>query len=199
MFATLLTCYLIFLRKHTDNDEVLTGIPAAGRGFPGFENVMGYFINPLSIRVRLSGEMSFSEALSSVKKKILNAIDNQDIPFQVIVDKLMHGRDPSRSPVFQTFFGLQRMQGDAPLQELIVPGNGKAVIDWAGMKLRPYHIRQQEGQFDITAEFAEGSEVFGAFKYNTDLFDRKTVEEMADHFLCMLNQIAEDAERAFQN
>ena len=194
MFATLLTCYLIFLRKHTDNDEVLTGIPAAGRGFPGFENVMGYFINPLSIRVRLSGEMSFSEALSSIKKKILNAIDNQDIPFQVIVDKLMHGRDPSRSPVFQTFFGLQRMQGDAPLQELIVPGNGKAVIDWAGMKLRPYHIRQQEGQFDITAEFAEGSEVFsGAFKYNTDLFDRKTVEEMADHFLCMLNQIAEDA------
>ncbi|MBX7043514.1 MAG: amino acid adenylation domain-containing protein [Ignavibacteria bacterium] len=200
MFATLLTCYLIFLRKHTDNDEVLTGIPAAGRGFPGFENVMGYFINPLTVRVRLSGGMSFSDALSSVKRKILNAIDNQDIPFQVIVDKLMHGRDPSRSPVFQTFFGLQRMQGDAPLQELIVPGNDKAVIDWAGMKLRPYHIRQQEGQFDITAEFAEGSEVFsGAFKYNTDLFDRQTVEEMAEHFLCMLRQIAEDAGRSISS
>lgn len=193
VFAYLLSCYLMFLRKHTDNEELTAGIPAAGRIFPGYDNVMGYFINPLAIRAVVTDQTKFEDVLSQVKRKILLAVDNQDIPFQLIVDELLHNRDASRSPVFQTFFGLQRIQGNSPLQELIVPGNEKAEIEWAGLKLRPYHISQQEGQFDLTVEFTEGKDLFsGAFKYNTDLFEKRSVEKMTSRFLELLRQITED-------
>ncbi len=196
LFAFMLTCYMLFLRKHSSNTEIQTGIAAAGRSFPGFEDVMGYFINPVTIRAQLTDEMTFEELLAVTRKKVLYAVDNQDLPFQLVVEKLVHGRDASRSPVFQTFFGLQRIQGEAPIQELIVPGNESATVDWAGMKLKPYQISQQEGQFDITAEFAEGKEVFsGAFKYNADLFERRTVEKMAEHFIQLLEQIASNKEK----
>ena len=197
LFAFMLSCYLLFLRKHSSNIDISSGIAAAGRSFPGFENVMGYFINPVTIRTQITDEMTFDELLSVTKRKVLHAVDNQDIPFQLVVEQLMHSRDASRSPVFQTFFGLQRIQGDDSIQELIVPGNESAIVDWAGLKLKPYQISQQEGQFDITAEFAEGKDVFsGAFKYNTDLFDRSTVEKMSEHFLNLLRQIAENKSKA---
>jgi len=197
LFAFMLSCYILFLRKHSDNTDISAGIAAAGRSFPGFENMMGYFINPVTIKTQIADEMTFDELLSITKRKVLHAVDNQDLPFQLVVEKLMHGRDASRSPVFQTFFGLQRIQGDDSIQELIVPGNESANVDWAGLKLRPYQISQQEGQFDITAEFAEGKDVFsGAFKYNTDLFDKSTVEKMAEHFLNLLRQIAENKSKA---
>ncbi len=196
LFAFMLTCYMLFLRKHSNNTEIQTGIAAAGRSISGFEDVMGYFINPVTIRANITDEMTFEELLAVTRKKVLYAVDNQDLPFQLVVEKVVHGRDASRSPVFQTFFGLQRIQGDAPIQELIVPGNESATVDWAGMKLKPYQISQQEGQFDITAEFAEGKEVFsGAFKYNSDLFDRNTVEKMSVHFVQLLEQIAENKQK----
>jgi amino acid adenylation domain-containing protein/non-ribosomal peptide synthase protein (TIGR01720 family) len=193
LFAFMLSCYLLFLRKHSGNSDIVTGIAAAGRSFQGFENVMGYFINPVAINSNIPDEMTFEELVAQTKRKVLYAVDNQYLPFQLVVEKLMHGRDASRSPVFQTFFGLQRIQGDATIQELIVPGNESAIVEWAGLRLRPYQISQQEGQFDITAEFAEGKDVFsGAFKYNTDLFDRSTVENMAEHFSNLLRQIADN-------
>ncbi len=193
LFSLLLTAYMVFLRKHTSDEDIITGIPAAGRGFPGFEKVIGYFINPLSIRAEIRDEHIFSETLSLIKRKVLDAVDNQDIPFQLVVDKLLHSRDAAKSPVFQTFFGLLRIQGDAPLQELLVPGNTNALVEWAGLKLRPFHISQQEGQFDLTMEIAEGHDIFSvALKYNTDLFDRSTAELLSRRFAALLAQIADN-------
>ncbi|HMR40461.1 MAG TPA: amino acid adenylation domain-containing protein [Ignavibacteria bacterium] len=196
LFVTLLSAYELFLHRYTGQDDIIVGTPTSGRFHTKFENIIGYFINPVAIRSNFEGDPVFKDYLSQVKKKVLNAITNEDLPFSLIVDRLHLKRDPSRSAVFQTFFGLQRLTGSDNLQEIIVPGNKNAKARWGDLDLRPFEISQQEGQFDLTLEFAEGKEVFsGAFKYNTDLFERETVREMAVNFNNLLNSIVDGKDK----
>lgn len=196
LFVTLLSAYELFLHRYSGQDDIIVGTPTSGRYNTKFENIIGYFINPVAIRSNFEGDPVFKDYLKQVKKKVLNAITNEDLPFSLIVDRLHLKRDPSRSAVFQTFFGLQRLTGADNLQEIIVPGNTNAKAKWGELELRPFQISQQEGQFDLTLEFAEGKDIFsGAFKYNTDLFERETVREMAVNFNNLLNSIVEGKDK----
>jgi amino acid adenylation domain-containing protein/non-ribosomal peptide synthase protein (TIGR01720 family) len=196
LFVTLLSAYGLFLHRYTGQNDIIVGTPTSGRYNTKFENIIGYFINPVAIRSNFEDEPVFKDYLSKVKRKVLNAITNEDLPFSVIVDRLNLKRDPSRSAVFQTFFGLQRLTGEDNLQEIIVPGNKNAKAKWGELELRPFEISQQEGQFDLTLEFAEGKEIFsGAFKYNTDLFERETVRQMSVCFVNLLNSIVKGKDK----
>lgn len=196
LFVTLLSSYELFLHRYTGQDDIIVGTPTSGRFHTKFENIIGYFINPVAIRSSFEGDPLFKDYLSQIRKKVLNAITNEDVPFSLIVDSLHLKRDPSRSAIFQTFFGLQRLTGEDNLQEIIVPGNKDAKAKWGELELRPFGISQQEGQFDLTLEFAEGKDVFsGAFKYNTDLFEKETVIKMAEHFSNLLNSIVDGRDK----
>lgn len=194
-FSVLLSSYFILLHKYSQQDEIICGIPTAGRPEQRFENVAGYFINPVSIRSDISDDPDFSTYLKRIQKKILSAISNQNIPFASVIEKLFHKRDASRTTVFQTFLGLQKIQ-PAALQELFVPGNEGARINYKGIDFEEFDIEQQSGQFDITAEFSEGKKFLsGALKYNTDLFDREFVEQMSKHFKNLIGDIAHNRGR----
>lgn len=195
-FVTLLSVYQIFLSKYTGQSDIITGLPTAGRNMTQFENLIGYFINPVALRSNVTGETSFKEFLNQTKKKVLGAISNQDFPFALIVERLLHKRDPSRSPVFQTFFGLQKVQHNNEMQEMIIPGNKGVRVNWGKLLLESFTISQQEGQFDLTAEFAEGKNLFsGAFKYNTDLFHAASVKQMVRHFKNLIEEIVNNPGR----
>lgn len=195
LFATLLAAYQIFLFKFTGQDDIITGIPTGGRNQPDFKNIIGYFINPVAIRSDLSDNPSFRIFLSSVKKKIFGAISNQDFPFALIVERLLEKREPSRPPVFQTFFGIQKIQNNE-MQEMIVPNNNGVKVKWGSLVTEPFYISQQEGQFDLTLEFSEGKNLFsGAFKYNTDLFEKETIRQMTKHFKILLENIISHPEK----
>lgn len=196
-FVTLLSVYQIFLSKYTGQSDIITGLPTAGRNMTQFENLIGYFINPVALRSNVTGETSYKEFLNQTKKKVLGAISNQDFPFALIVEKLLHKRDPSRSPVFQTFFGLQKVQHNNEMQEMIIPGNKNVRVNWGKLLLESFTISQQEGQFDLTAEFSEGKNIFsGAFKYNTDLFHPNTAKQMVRHFKNLIEEVVSNPDRS---
>ncbi|MEO8446523.1 MAG: amino acid adenylation domain-containing protein [bacterium] len=192
LFATLLSAYQIFLHRYTGQEDVITGIPTAGRKTE-FEKITGYFINPVSIRTDSSDDPLLKNFIGKVKKKILNGISNQDYPFPLLVEKMLQKRDPTRSPVFQTFFGLQKVQHNDVMQEMLVPNNTGEKVLWGKLTLEAYDISQQEGQFDLTVEFVEGKRIFScAFKYNKDLFERDTIIRMTGHFTNLLEDIADN-------
>ncbi len=191
LIVALLTAYAVFLHRYSGQNEITIGLATAGRGKSEFDELVGYLINPVAIRISFDEDVSFTEIMQQVKVKVRQAISNEDYPFALLVEKLLHKRDASRAPVFQTFFGLQKFVGNDVLQELIVPGNENEVYEWEGLKVSPYIIKQQDGQFDITIEFVEGKNGFsGALKFNKDLFEAKRIVRMKEHFLNMLNDVA---------
>lgn len=196
LFVFLQTAYQIFLHRYTGQDEIIVGSPTAGRNKTEFESIVGYFINPVAVKGTFHKNISFREFLLQIKKKVLGAISNQDFPFTVIVERIMHRRDPSRTPVFQTFLGLQKVQKSDEIQEMLVIGNKDVQIQWGKLLIESYELPQQEGQFDLTVEFAEGRQAFsGAFKYNTDLFGEDMIKQMVIHFKNLLNDIVSSPEK----
>lgn len=193
LFVMLLSAYQILLHKYSSQDDIITGTPTAGRNKTEFDKIVGYFINPVAVRGDLTGDPLLSDFLKQIKRKVLGAVANQDIPFQVIVERILNTRDPSRSPVFQTFFGLQGVPKSKEVQELVVPGNKGVRINYGKLELEPYDLSQQEGQFDLMLEFFEGeNKVTGVIKYNTDIFSKERIERMAGHAEVLLKGIIEN-------
>src|SRR5262249_40394311 len=135
------------------------------------------------------GNPSFKEFLKHVRRVVLDALAHQDFPFPLLVERLHPRRDPSRTPLFQVFFVLQRPQQTSELADLLETGKAR----WGGLDLTPFRMPQMEGQFDLTLEIEKGRDC--VFKYNSALFNAATIERMAGHFETLLQAIVRDPDQ----
>ncbi|MDF5725916.1 MAG: amino acid adenylation domain-containing protein, partial [Rhizonema sp. PD37] len=195
LYTILLAAFNVLLHRYTNQDDILVGSPTASRHRPEFTQIVGYLVNPVVIRTNLSANLTFREFLTQVRNTVIAAIAHQDYPFPLIAKRLQPCRDSSRSIIFQASFVLQKLQQTSDVLKLYSTQVG-TTIQWGGLVLEPYEIPQQEGQFDLNLEIVEGSSsVFGTFKYNTDLFDRSTIERMASHFENLLSAIVDNPQQ----
>lgn len=187
LYITLLAAFQVLLYRYTSQEDILIGSPTSGRSKREFSEIVGYFVNLVVLRANLSGNPTFKTFLSQVRHTVLSAIAHQDYPFALLVERLQPNRDPSRSPIFQVSFALQKPQRVGDVVELFVPSETGFPLDLGGLSLTPFEMAQQEGQFDLTLEMVEAREsLFGVFKYNIDLFDAATIARMAEHFKTLL-------------
>lgn len=112
-FVFSLTAFAILLNRYTQADDIVIGSPVAGRTHKEVEDLMGLFINTLAIRVRLEGNPRIRELLQTVKKTVMGAVANQELPFEKLVEELQIERDLSYSPVFQAMFNFQSIEKTA--------------------------------------------------------------------------------------
>ena len=152
----------------------------SGRNRPEITPLIGYFANTLVMRADLSDDPEFRAFLAQVRRVALEAYENQDIPFDRLVEELQPERDLSRSPLFQVMLVLQN-----------TPMN---VIELPGLTLSPLeNIHTGTAKFDLMFSFTEtGPELTGFIEYNTDLFPPETVERMAIHMQTLLESIVEN-------
>src|SRR5262249_24110334 len=106
LFMTLLTAFKVLLHRYTGQDDVVVGVPVAGRNRVELEGLIGFFVNTLVMRTDLSGDPPFREALRRVRDFAVGAYAHQDLPFEKLVAELHHGRDLGRNPLFQVVFQL---------------------------------------------------------------------------------------------
>src|SRR5262249_24927098 len=150
---------------------------------------VGYFVNPIALRADLSGDPSFSSVLERVRQDVIGALDHDAYPFTLLVQQLQPERDPSRSPLFQIFFALQKPH--LPVEALLAPdvdgpdedASRRAAVTLGGLDVEALPLHKRAAQFDLSLVLTENNgQLAGAFEYNRDLFDRTTIERMSRHF-----------------
>jgi len=182
LFMTLLAGFQVLLHRYTNMEDVVVGTPIAGRNRMEMEDLIGFFINSLTLRTRFSGKMSFLDVLRQVREVTLGAYANQDVPFEKLVEELQPERDLSRQPLFQILFALQ----NAPLGESDLPG----------ITLTPFAPGEAAARFEITLDMTEfGEQLGGALRYNVDLFEESTIKRLAEHYVRLLEAVVLDPQR----
>ncbi|WNG36167.1 amino acid adenylation domain-containing protein [Archangium violaceum] len=176
LFMTLLAGFQVLLHRYTGQDDLSVGSPIAGRRSTELEGLIGFFINTLVLRSRISPDLSFRELLQQVRDTTLAAYEHQDVPFEKLVEELQPQRDPSRPPLFQVMFALQNM----PIPELAL----------GGLTLSPLEFEGGISKFDLSLFMQETSQgLRGVLEYNTDLFEPATITRMAEHLQVLLSAV----------
>ncbi|HWP45096.1 MAG TPA: amino acid adenylation domain-containing protein, partial [Blastocatellia bacterium] len=194
LYMVLLAAFEVLLHRYSGQEDILIGTPTSGRGQPQLQRLAGYLVNPVVVRADLSGRPTFLDHLSRVRRSVLSAFEHQDFPFPLLVERLEPERDPSRSPIFQVMFVLQK----APLLneqgfEAFALGEDSARIELGGLTLESVRLERQVAQFDVTLKMAEVEKGINAsLQYNTDLFDDETIARILSHFRILLDAIAAD-------
>lgn len=197
LYTTLLAAFQILLYRYTGQDDFLVGSPTSGRRVAAFRTVAGCFMNPVVLRARVSPEMTFESFHSDVRQTVLEALDHEEFPFGLLVERLQLERDPSRAPLFQIMFSWQ--QSPLPQQpelSAFALGESGNHMDIGGLVLEPMPLDQPIAQFDLTLLMAEvGDELAGVLQYNTDLFDATTIARLAEHFQVLLAGIVSNPQK----
>ncbi|MFD0634336.1 amino acid adenylation domain-containing protein [Catenulispora yoronensis] len=179
MFMTLFAAFTALLSRYTGQDDVVAGTLVGNRSQAQTEDLIGFFVNALVLRTDLSGDPTFTDLLSRVRSTALGAYAHQDLPFEQLVEALGVERDRSRTPLFQVSFNYLQPDdapeiGDAAQDPLSVP----AVVSKVDLTLHMSDLR-------------DGGPSCG-LEFSTGLFDRSTVERMADHLVTLLAAVGSD-------
>jgi amino acid adenylation domain-containing protein len=199
-FVVLLAAFQVLLFRISGTEDVVVGTPLFGRSKPELLRTVGNFVNSLAIRTRLSDTMTFADLIAQLRQTVLEAIDAQELPLPMLVQRLQPKRESGRSPLFDTFFLFQRFEQFNEINALLMGSAADEPIEHAGLRLRSYPIQQQEGQFELSLLLVERTDGFaGAFMYQTDIFNEATIRRFADQYLALLDALTGDPAMALPN
>jgi amino acid adenylation domain-containing protein len=195
LYTFLLAAFQVLLYRYTGEEDLLIGYLTTGRTVAELEEIVGYLANPVVVRATLSGVQPFESLVEQTAGTVSRALDHQDYPFALLVDRLQPDRDPSRSPIFQVLFSPQKA-AIAGSSELAAAGLGPVgtAVELSGLRLESVNLELRVAQFDLTLAIVETDHgLLTSLQYNTDLFDAVTADQMAENFRTLLEGIAADA------
>ena len=177
LFTVALAAFYVWLHRHTSQTDLVVGTPAAHRDRAELQSLLGYFLNTLPIRARLTGAENFRELVGQVRQKFAAALDHADLPFEQMVELAVKDRTAGQSPVYQVMFVL--LEAGLPPLHL-----GEAQGEWLESDT---HISKHDLILSILSDL-------GGWKcqleYATDLFTSERVASMAGHLVELLAAIA---------
>nr|ASV47148.1 non-ribosomal peptide synthetase [uncultured bacterium] len=180
-YAVLLAAFYAWAFRRSQQSRIVIGSPGWGRSQPEFDDVVGYFVNPLPLAVTVAARASFASLVETVRDAVLHGIDHGDFPFPLLVERLQPERDPSRSPVFQVAFTWNKLG-------LLDSDTAGTPQPTAGVVLRYVGGGQQGANFDLELAISErGEELAGWWRYNSDLYRDTTVARMAGEWERLLS------------
>ncbi|WJF85956.1 non-ribosomal peptide synthetase DhbF [Bacillus subtilis] len=192
MFMVLQSGLAALLTRLGAGTDIPIGSPIAGRNDDALGDLVGLFINTLVLRTDTSGDPSFRELLDRVRKVNLAAYDNQDLPFERLVEVLNPARSRATHPLFQIMLAFQ----NTPDAELHLPDMESSLrINSVG-----------SAKFDLTLEISEDrladgtpNGMEGLLEYSTDLFKRETAQALADRLMRLLEAAESDPDEQIGN
>jgi amino acid adenylation domain-containing protein/FkbH-like protein/non-ribosomal peptide synthase protein (TIGR01720 family) len=174
LFGTLLAAVVAFLHRYAGRDDITIGSPVEGRPHPDLDGIVGFFVNTLPLRTKVAATDSFLAVVERVRDGVLEALEHQGCPFDVMVQSLPLERDLSRPPLFTVMMGLTRAQEET----LRLPGVQAEVV--------PLGLRTSK--VDLTFHFVETADGLELdLEYATALFTAQRIQRLAECFVTMLN------------
>ncbi len=189
--VVLLTAYQLLLHRLSGQNDVLVGMPTSGRSRAEFADVVGYFVNPVIARSRLDPAMTTDEFLEQTRQGMLGALEHQDYPLPLLVDRLKPPRDPSRSTLFQALFVMQKAQvmHDEGMTPFLM-GRSGAELAVGDLTFRSQTLDHWTAQFDISLAASEADDGISlGLQFNRDLFDAATAERMLQRYERLLRSL----------
>ena len=185
LFMALLTGFQALLHRYTGQDDIRVGVPIANRHRIEVESIVGFFVNTQVLRNRIHSRASLKVLLDQTREAALGAQAHQDLPFEQLVEALQPERNLNQNPLFQVMYNHLR-EDHRPLEQL------------PGLTLGSYEVGDQAAQFELTLDTTEhrDGQVSALFSYAAELFEPDTIRRLADHYLHLLEQLAEHPERS---
>jgi amino acid adenylation domain-containing protein/FkbH-like protein len=202
LFITLLAAFKTLLYRYTQQEDVIISAPMAGRNRLELEGVIGFFVNILPLRTKLSGDPSFTSFLRQVREVTLAASSHQDAPFEKIVEELHPERTASQTPFARVLFMLQNSSF-----ERVRWRTEKAVTSMPGSRISKdqpdsyldvqfLEAHNAASKFELSLNVQETSVGLAVHaEYNTGLFAESTIERLLQHFKILLEGILADPNR----
>lgn len=181
LFVTLLTGLQVLLARLGGQSDIVVGVPTAGQSAVEDAVLVGHCVNFIPLRGRLTENPTAAQFLSQMKQTVLAGYDNQNYTYGRLVRKLALQRDPSRLPLTEIQFNLERLGGSAAFDGLRaeIDPNPKSYVN-----------------FDIFLNIVESKNGLTLdCDYNTGLFDEATIARWLDHYKVLLEGMVVDAAR----
>ncbi|MCF7223318.1 amino acid adenylation domain-containing protein [Marilutibacter chinensis] len=180
LFMTLLAGWSALLSRYSGQQEVVVGTPVANRQRTEVEPLVGFFVNTLALRVSVEHDPSVAELLGQVRRSTLDAYSHQDVPFEQVVEALQPQRSLSYSPLFQTMLSLDN-----------TPDAKGASM--RGLRAEPLRGERNTVHSDLDLSLVEHDDgIAGSLAYSTALFERATVERLAQALHRLLDAMIAD-------
>jgi hypothetical protein len=196
LYMVLLAAFHLILHYHTGQEDLLVGSPVLGRSRVEFEGIVGLFTNPVILRANCSGNPTFEAFLDQVRRTVLAALEHQDYPTLLLVERLRPARDLSRPPLCQVMFVLDKphhlAEQGAPI---FVLGDNGLRMNPGGLELEAVPLEHRAATLDLvmlTIETAHSLSV--SIRYNSELFDAATITRIAKHFEIVLHHVTTQAD-----
>ncbi|HZU46214.1 MAG TPA: amino acid adenylation domain-containing protein, partial [Mycobacterium sp.] len=192
-FMVLQAALAVLLSKMSASSDVAVGFPIAGRRDPALDELVGFFINTLVLRVDLAGDLSVAELLAQVRRRSLAAYEHQDVPFEVLVERLNPTRSLSHHPLVQVMLAWQNFAGQ---------DNTAAELALAGLQITQIPIETRTARMDLAFSLGERwsqsgdpAGIGGAVEFRTDVFDAASVEGLVERLQRVLVAMTADPGR----
>ncbi|MFU8872797.1 amino acid adenylation domain-containing protein [Micromonospora sp. SL4-19] len=175
LFMVLVAAFQVLLHRHTGREDVVVGVPVAGRDDPRTEPLVGFLTNTVALRTDLSGEPAFTDLLARVRRGVLDAAAHADVPLERVVEELRRNRSGAHEALFDVLFVMQNLP--------------EAAVDARGLRLRLVEeVDNGCAKFDLLlfVDFPAGGDPVLTVEYATDLFDAGTADRLLAGYLELL-------------
>ncbi|GHO57934.1 non-ribosomal peptide synthetase [Ktedonobacter robiniae] len=180
LFMVLLAAFQVLLYRVTDIQDLVVGTDIANRTYEETEHLLGFFVNLLVLRTRIVSQALFREVLLQVREVVLNAYAHQDVPFDLLVEKLHLERGGGMTPLVNVLFVLQN-----------IPADKETTIDLPELTVNTFGAPVALGaKFDLALFLNESADGFtGAINYSVELFDQSTIAALARQYEMLLRNV----------
>ena len=184
LFMALLTGFQALLYRYTGQSDLRVGVPIANRHRVEIENIVGLFVNTQVLCNRIDSRMPLSKLLERTREAALGAQTYQDLPFEQLVEALQPERSLHQNPLFQVMFNHLRE-------------DYRALGQLPGLTVEEYELGERSAQFELTLDSVERPDgrIDARFTYAAELFETDTIKRLSEHYLRVLEQLAESPER----
>ena len=191
-FMVMQAALAVLLSKLSASPDVAVGFPIAGRRDPALDELVGFFVNTLALRVDLAGDPTVAEVLAQVRQRSLAAYEHQDVPFEVLVERLNPTRSLTHHPLVQVMLAWQNWQDNDPVA-------GLALGD---LQVTPLPLDTRTARMDLAFSLAERwteddqpAGIGGEVEFRTDIFDAESVEALIERLRRVLVAMTADPGR----
>ncbi|MEU1066673.1 non-ribosomal peptide synthetase [Streptomyces albidoflavus] len=182
LFMALVAVVQLLLSRITGQSDIAVATPVSGRGRPELDGLVGFFVNTVVLRTEVDEALSFAGLLDRARTTVLEAFDHAEVPFDRVVEEVRPERDASRNPLAEVSVALESGPGGD--------------LSFGGLAAEPVPLVGSQVSYDLGFEFFEqDGRLTAGISWSTALFDRSTVDRLAERFEALLRGVLTEHRR----